>query len=110
MTEQTPRRDQRRHRRVPTSVRIFARGEGETAYSDPVKDISFGGAQVSTPQPLPEGTRFSFALQLPHHDAPLEVEGQVVWSRPGAMGIAFTRIDTTLHTFVDRLERDAARI
>jgi hypothetical protein len=101
--------NRRRHRRVPASIRVFTRALN-APYSDAVRDISLGGAQVETATPLPAGTASVFALQLPHHDAPLEVHARVVWSRPGAMGIAFDSAVPMLTSYVERLERAAAQL
>jgi hypothetical protein len=101
--------NRRRHRRLPASIRIFTRAS-PAPFSDAVRDISVGGAQIETGTPLPAGTLSAFGLQLPHHDAPLELHGRVVWSRPGAMGVAFDSVGPMLTGFVERLERAAAQL
>ena len=101
--------EQRRHRRLPAAIRIFSRS-GPSPFPEAVKDISIGGAHVLTGQPLAVGTESTFALHLPHHDAPLEVQGHVVWANAAAMGVQFHSMDPKLRTFVDRLETDATRI
>jgi Tfp pilus assembly protein PilZ len=101
--------EQRRHRRLPASIRIFARNGG-SGFPEPVKDISLGGAHVLTSAPLSVGSESTFALHLPHHDAPLELMGHVVWVSPTGMGVQFDRPEPKLSQFVDRLERDAARV
>jgi hypothetical protein len=100
--------NRRRHARLPAAIRIFTK-DAAHPFSDAVKDISLGGAQVLTATPLAAGTISTFALQLPHHDAPLEVNGRVVWSKPGAMGVQFVTPEPRLVAYVDRLERDATR-
>ena len=107
-TATAPTTNRRRHKRLPTSIRIISQVRG-TPFSDAVKDISFGGVQVQTNAPLPVGTQSEFMLQLPHHEAPLHLHGRVVWSTPTAFGVAFDRSEPKLSAFVDRLERDAAR-
>ncbi|MBL8949147.1 MAG: PilZ domain-containing protein [Myxococcaceae bacterium] len=101
--------EQRRHRRLPASIRIFTRS-GPSPFPDPVKDISLGGAHVLTGAPLAPGTEAVFALHLPHHDVPLEVKGHVVWSNGSAMGVQFHGDEPRLTDFVDRLERDATAV
>jgi hypothetical protein len=101
--------EQRRHRRLPASIRIFARS-GPFPFPEPVKDISLGGAHVLTQSPLAVGTESTFALHLPHHDAPLEVRGHVVWTNGVAMGVAFHHSEPRLSAFVDRLEREATAV
>src|SRR4051794_24400439 len=101
--------EQRRHRRLPASILIAARTDG-VQLSDPIKDISLGGAHVVTRRPLPVGTASVFALQLPHQVGAIEVKGHVVWSSGDAMGVAFEAVEPRLSSFVDRLERDAARL
>lgn len=101
--------EQRRHRRLPAAIRIFARN-GPSPFPESVKDISLGGVHVLTMHPLSVGTESVFALHLPHHHAPLEVRGHVVWSKPDAMGIAFDAAGPRLSLFVERLERDATAL
>jgi hypothetical protein len=102
---------------VPATFRVFSRAEPRIFYS--VQDISLGGVQVHTMEPLPPGTPSIFGLQLPHHEVPLEVRGHVVWSRSDAMGVAFDdvvafesksndAVAPLLTAFVERLEREAA--
>jgi hypothetical protein len=99
--------NRRRHRRVPASIRVFTRG---VTFSNAVLDISQGGAQIETPIPLPPGTLSVFSMKLPHHDAPLSITGRVVWSRPGVMGIAFTKREPMIASYVERLERAAVQL
>lgn len=100
--------EQRRHRRLPASVRIFAK-DGPSPFPDAVKDISIGGAHVLTHTPPAPGTDTVFSIHLPHHDAPLEVRGHVVWSNGNAFGIQFRGTEARLRAYVDRLESDATR-
>jgi hypothetical protein len=101
--------EQRRHRRLPASIRIFAR-DGGSGFPEAVKDISLGGVHVLTNAPLTVGAESTFALHLPHHDVPLELKGHVVWASATAMGVRFERTETRLSQFVERLERDALRV
>jgi hypothetical protein len=101
--------EQRRHKRLPAAIRIFSRS-GPSPFPEAVKDISIGGAHVLTGQPLPAGTESMFALHLPHHDAPLELSGHVVWASKTAMGVQFHAPEPRLSAFVDRLETDATRL
>jgi hypothetical protein len=108
--------NRRRYRRVPASFQVFSRAEPRVFYS--VQDISLGGAQVHTMEPLPPGTPSIFGLQLPHHEVPLEVRGHVVWSRSDKMGVAFDdvvafesksddAVAPLLTAFLEKLEREA---
>jgi hypothetical protein len=101
--------EQRRHRRLPTSVRVFTRG-GPSPFPESAKDISFGGVRVVTQLPSPVGSQSVFSLHLPHDRAPLDLKGQVIWAKDGAMGVSFDQGEPRLSTFVDRLERDASRV
>jgi len=101
--------EKRRHRRLPASIRIFARS-GPSPFPEAVKDISLGGAHVLTSAPLPPGTESTFAIHLPDRDTPVEVKGHVVWSNGRAMGVQFHGGEPRLSAYVDRLERDATAV
>lgn len=53
------------------------------------RDLSAGGIALQTTSRLPVGTQLQLVLHIPAFDEPLEVEGEVAWSRDDAMGIAF---------------------
>ena len=101
--------EQRRHKRLPAAIRVFTR-DGGSRFPEPAKDISIGGVGVVTDAPLGVGAESVFALHLPHHDAPLEIRGHVVWVNGNAMGVQFDKTDTRLTLFVEKLERDAVRL
>lgn len=101
--------EQRRHRRLPASIRIFSRS-GPSPFPEPVKDISIGGAHVLTQAPLAVGTESTFAVHLPHHDAPLELEGHVVWAKETEMGVQWHGLEPRFQAFIDRLETDSSRL
>jgi hypothetical protein len=101
--------EQRRHRRLPAAIRVFAR-TGGSGFPEPAKDISICGVGVFTAAPLGVGAESIFALHLPHHDAPLELRGHVVWVNGTTMGVEFDKSDERLTSFVEKLERDATRL
>ena len=101
--------EQRRHKRLPASLRIFARA-GASRFPSEVKDITIGGAHLLTAAALQPGTESVFAVHLPHHDVPLELQGHVVWSTAVAMGVQFHASEPRLAAFLERLELDATRL
>jgi hypothetical protein len=101
--------EQRRHRRLPASIRIFAQS-GPSPFPEAVKDISIGGAQILSATPPAPGTDTLFSIHLPHHDAPLEIRGHVVWSNGKAFGVQWHGSEPRFRAFVDRLETDATRL
>lgn len=101
--------DLRRHARLPATVRIFARS-GAFPFPSAVKNLSMGGAHVVTDAPMTVGEESVFAVHLPNHDAPLELNGHVVWASQTAMGVQFHANEPRLTDFVARLEEDAQRL
>jgi type IV pilus assembly protein PilZ len=102
---------------VPVAIRVFTIGP-DSRFPEDTRDLSFGGFSIDTAEPLPQGTQSKFSLALPHHNVPLEISGEVVWSRsdgqrPG-MGVRFIPTPPEAHerlvSFVDKLIKDSERI
>jgi type IV pilus assembly protein PilZ len=55
-------------------------------FSDYTRNLSRGGLFLRTDHPLPVGTLFVFELVAPELDAPLQLAGEVAWSREVAAG------------------------
>jgi Tfp pilus assembly protein PilZ len=80
---------QRRHRRLPTELRVGWRVPEDTRrYQSYVDDISIGGAFLRTAEPPPAGTALLLEIIPPGGTAPQTIECRVAWARhcPGAEG------------------------
>ena len=51
-------------------------------FADYTKNISKGGTFIKTKEPLPIGTRCTFAICVPALSEPLLLEGEVAWILP----------------------------
>ena len=69
-----------------------------TFFSDYARNISRGGSFIATETPLGVGTEFVFVLGVPKLEAPLRLNGRVMWvttpqdaskANPAGMGIEF---------------------
>ncbi len=84
--------DARNHHRAPIELKVDYK-KLNSFFADYTKNISKGGTFIKTKKPLPIGTRFLFKLTVPKREAPFELLGEVVWSKPDAdepgMGIRF---------------------
>jgi hypothetical protein len=103
-----PKRENRRHPRVPVAIRVFARDRGR--FPEDTVDVSTGGFSVATEQPLPLGSRTQFSLSVPTNVVPLELRGEVVWTRTGGMGVRIIAPNERYETYVERLIQDSERL
>jgi len=51
--------------------------------------VGAGGLSIRIAEVIPAGTQVDLSVKLPQRKVPLLVQGQVVWSRPGELGLAF---------------------
>lgn len=56
------------------------------------RDLSTGGISLRTSARLPVGTPLQMTVHIPGFAVPLELEAEVAWSRPDAMGLAFRNL------------------
>jgi hypothetical protein len=63
------------------------------------ENVSLGGVRISTPMPLPEGTRLWLQVSIPNVPIPVDAIGEVRWSRQvGSLcssGLKFLSISKT---------------
>jgi len=57
-----------------------------TFFADYTKNISKGGTFIKTARPLPIGTHFVFSLSIPALSAPVQLTGEVAWTRGAEQG------------------------
>lgn len=92
--------EKRRFERRVARFRVNYTGGG-TFFSDYCRNLSEGGIQLGSMNPLEAGTRLKLSLFLPSRPHPLEVEGEVIWSHPVAkpeeeylgVGVRFAELD-----------------
>lgn len=80
----------RRHRRLPTELRVDWRVPNESnRHLSYVDDIGAGGLFIRTRESVAEGTAVVVELVPPGATAPQVIEGRVAWTRdtPGAEGV-----------------------
>lgn len=90
--------DERRHGdRAPIELKVSYK-RVNSFFADYTRNISRGGTFIATERPLPMGTEFIFALDVPGLDGPLRIKGKVIWTtepvdatkaNPAGMGIEF---------------------
>jgi hypothetical protein len=51
--------------------------------------VGAGGVSIRIAELVPVGTPVDLSIKVPQRKVPLLVTGQVVWSRPGELGVAF---------------------
>ncbi len=108
---------QRRHRRLPTELKVDWRVPNETdRHLSLVDDIGAGGAFLRTRHAPPPGAAVLMEIVPPGASAPQTIEGRVAWTRrtPGSegVGIEFRCRDIggkrRLRELVRRIEKHAA--
>jgi type IV pilus assembly protein PilZ len=89
--------ERRSRSRAPIELKVTYRRKN-AFFADYAKNISRGGTFIGTEQPLPVGTEFIFALEVPDLGEPLRLRGRVIWTtslddatraNPAGMGIEF---------------------
>ncbi len=74
-------RDRRGSDRTPIELRVEYK-RVNTFLADYTRNISPGGTFIGTTRPLPVGTEFVFALQVPGLKELLKLRGKVIWANP----------------------------
>ena len=100
--------EQRRFPRIPEAFTVMYRVSGELASSwceVVTQNVSAGGVRFLVSEALDAGTTIMLRLALPGLSQPLQINGQVVWSRMQASGVAEVGVE-----FLDVSERDQRMI
>ena len=109
-SDHPPASDRRRSYRHPIELKVEYK-RLNTFFADYTKNISRGGTFIGTAKPLPIGTEFVFALEVPMMNEPLKLRGRVIWTtstddatkaNPAGMGIEFQYSDDA-----ERTEKEA---
>ena len=105
-SDHPPASDRRRAYRHPIELKVEYK-RLNTFFADYTKNISRGGTFIGTAKPLPIGTEFVFALEIPLMNEPLRLRGRVIWTtstedatkaNPAGMGIEFQYSDDAERT------------
>lgn len=101
--------ERRQHPRAFTRTLLRYRN-AEQFFTDYVQNISLGGIFITSPHPVPVGTRLHISFALPDYDHPIVTEWVVVRSTSGVpqtrsesscMGIQFRRLDEETLNLLD---------
>jgi len=103
---------EREHRRAPRITQSFmaryralSGGQGTWAVS-PLRDFSSGGARFVCEDAFPVGTVLELQLVLPSSKAPVPLQAQVTWVKPGLLnltelGVAFSPVEADIQQLID---------
>jgi hypothetical protein len=80
--------ERRQHLRGPAELDVDILAPDELA-SLATSTVSAGGLSIRIAEVIPAGTQVDLSISLPQRKIPLLVQGQVIWSRPGELGLAF---------------------
>ncbi|HET7788986.1 MAG TPA: PilZ domain-containing protein [Myxococcales bacterium] len=79
---------ERQYLRAPVELEVDILAPDEMA-SLATSTIGAGGLSIRIAEEIPTGTQVDLSIKLPGRRVPLLAKGQVVWSYPGAVGVAF---------------------
>lgn len=88
--------EKRKFTRIPFRTEIKITARDRVVFSNQLRDISLGGAYVEvTAERLPEGEECVFSIDLigPASLLRIRVEGEIVRSDEGGIGVTFTQMD-----------------
>jgi len=80
--------ERRQHLRAPAELEVDILAPEEMA-SLATSTVGAGGLSIRIAEVIPAGTQVDLSIKVPQRRIPLLVQGQVVWSRPGELGLAF---------------------
>jgi hypothetical protein len=70
------------------------------------EDVSLGGLRISTPVPLPEGTRLWLQVSIPEVPIPVNAIARVQWSRSaGSLCSSGLKFESISKSDLDKVER-----
>jgi len=88
----SPAGAERRHDlRATIEILVHITAPAELA-SVATSSVGSGGLSIRVPEALPPGTPVELSIQLEHRPQPIPVKAQVVWNKPGELGVAFVDI------------------
>jgi hypothetical protein len=82
--------DKRQHERVEYATRVLCAGSEESAsLVFESRNISMGGLYLLAETLFDQGTVLTLTIELKGEPTPVTAIAQVVWKKPGAMGLCF---------------------
>ena len=86
--EQQTFQPERQHLRADVELEVDILAPDEMA-SLATSTVGAGGLSIRIAEVIPRGTQVDLSIKLPGRRVPLLAKAQVVWSQPGAVGLAF---------------------
>jgi PilZ domain len=80
--------ERRQHLRAPAELDVDILAPDEMI-SLATSTVGAGGLSIRIAEVIPAGTQMDLSIKVPQRKVPLLVQGQVIWSRPGELGLAF---------------------
>lgn len=80
--------ERRQQLRAPAELEVDILAPDEMA-SLATSTVGAGGLSIRIAEVIPAGTQVDLSIKVPQRKVPLLVQGQVVWSRPGELGLVF---------------------
>ena len=80
--------ERRQHLRATAELDVDILAPDEMA-SLATSTVGAGGLSIRIAEVIPTGTQVDLSIKVPQRRIPLLVQGQVIWSRPGELGLAF---------------------
>ena len=80
--------ERRQHLRAAAELEVDILAPDEMA-SLATSTVGAGGLSIRIAEVIPAGTQVDLSINVPQRKVPLLVQGQVIWSRPGELGLAF---------------------
>jgi len=80
--------ERRQDLRGPAELEVDILAPDEMA-SLATSTVSAGGLSIRIAELIPAGTQVDLSIRVPQRKVPLLVQAQVIWSRPGELGVAF---------------------
>jgi hypothetical protein len=80
--------ERRQDLRAPAELEVDILAPDEMA-SLATSTVGAGGLSIRIAEVIAAGTQVDLSIKVPQRKVPLLVQGQVVWSRPGELGLVF---------------------
>jgi len=84
--------DRRRAVRGTASLQVSLLSPDPLSGTAVTSTVSSGGLSLRSSTPVPIGSTLEMSISIPERKVPLFVQGEVVWSREGEVGVAFAEL------------------
>lgn len=82
-------REKRQHARTPVNMPCTVEQAGAPPLAAVLRDLSVGGAFVTTSTVMPFGTQIALVFAVEGQASPLRLPGVVRWAQPDGFGMQF---------------------